>query len=405
MLILINFRLPIWKRNIDFRSSDGSFSKNTEVTPGPSRFDLPEVDDYALGVFSSFDDITYNTKPIVRAEDKKDSTRDSNYKSGNDHGKDASSDEDDSSPKNQNLNDDNSEDDWSGLKSILHQEGQQTPSKKVRFDMDEKENLKEKNASPDPSDALNNHAKIIREVLKKYPHLVKNNKNIRLKIMQKETNSAEPSMPAKTKVSYVVLKSDHLLSNIETEEPRNGDGCEMGPWKCNKCNLEEEYSNYNSYRRHMQDVHDEKFDPRVCEHCGYKATKRNILMYHLYMKHNVPPPKNMNFPKCHACSYVALSETLLVRHQINHNHQPSSRMFSSDVDKIQCLVCLESFKNTVALANHEIHTGHNNADVREKGHKCSHCGKCFKRLTNLQVCRGNFFLPSFFHCKFQIFNL
>lgn len=30
-----------------------------------------------------------------------------------------------------------------------------------------------------------NHAKIISEVLKKYPHLVKNNKNIKLKILQK----------------------------------------------------------------------------------------------------------------------------------------------------------------------------------------------------------------------------
>ena len=30
-----------------------------------------------------------------------------------------------------------------------------------------------------------NHTKIISEVLKKYPHLVKNNKNIKLKIMQR----------------------------------------------------------------------------------------------------------------------------------------------------------------------------------------------------------------------------
>lgn len=41
------------------------------------------------------------------------------------------------------------------------------------------------------------HAKIISEVLKKYPHLVKNNKNIKLKIMQK-SNQEEPGTPVNT---------------------------------------------------------------------------------------------------------------------------------------------------------------------------------------------------------------
>lgn len=228
-------------------------------------------------------------------------------------------------------------------------------------------------------------------MLKKYPHLVKNNKNIRLKIMQKESKSSEPSAPAKTKVSYVVLKSDHLMSNssVSGEETKSNpavDGGETGPWKCNKCDLEEEYTNYYMYRRHMQDVHEEKFDPRVCEHCGYKATKRNILMYHLYTKHNVPPPKSMCFPKCHACSYVALSETLLVRHQINHNHRPQSRTQSSASEEVQCLTCSQTFKDVNELASHEINTGHGNAvDGKDKGNRCPHCGKVFVRVTNLQV--------------------
>ena len=42
---------------------------------------------------------------------------------------------------------------------------------------------------------LSNHAKIITEVLKKYPHLVKNNKNIRLKIMQRGGTQVAPMVP------------------------------------------------------------------------------------------------------------------------------------------------------------------------------------------------------------------
>ncbi|XP_070169559.1 centrosome-associated zinc finger protein Cp190 [Polyergus mexicanus] len=398
-------KLPIWKRkldespsipamNYDVRTFHGTSSmhKPQEATPGPSRFDFPEADDIALGVFSSFDDITYNTKPIVQASDA--------YKKGNasrkcspdrDSKNDTTEDEEEENQENEKSSRDaNSDDDWSISKSF--QKSSEGQSKRVRFDLEEKENVEKptSNLRSSTDDSINNHAKIIREVLKKYPHLVKNNKNIRLKIMQKETKSSDSNTACKTKVSYVVLKSDHLLSNNgdENDSKCNGniDG-ETGPWKCNKCDLDEEYTNYYMYRRHMQDVHEEKFDPRVCEHCGYKATKRNILMYHLYTKHNVPPPKSMCFPKCQACSYIALSETLLVRHQINHNHRPATRHHSLPSEDIQCGQCSQSFKSITELTTHELNSGHGGmADGKEtKGHRCPYCGKVFVRLTNLQV--------------------
>lgn len=374
-----------------------STNRPTEVTPGPSRFDLPEAEEFALGVFSSFDDITYNTKPIVQAPDmhKRDSSPTGKCSPDVDDKNDTTEDEDDDGHMNEkSLKEMNSDDDWSVARCFQRgQDTQPSPSKRVRFDLEEKENMDKGKTSykANSEDSLNNHAKIIREVLKKYPHLVKNNKNIRLKIMQKEAKSSDSNSAGKTKVSYVVLKSDHLMSSNNSEENEsksNGsvDGGETGPWKCNKCDIEEEYTNYYMYRRHMQDVHEEKFDPRVCEHCGYKATKRNILMYHLYTKHNVPPPKSMCFPKCQACSYVALSETLLVRHQINHNHRPTSRQHSSAAEEIQCMQCSQTFKDVTELTTHEINTGHGNtSDGKEKGHRCTHCGKVFVRATNLQV--------------------
>ncbi|XP_076243657.1 centrosome-associated zinc finger protein CP190 [Calliopsis andreniformis] len=403
-------KLPIWKRKLDasqstsplnyeMRTFHGMSSTNrpTEVTPGPSRFDLPEAEEFALGVFSSFDDITYNTKPIVQAPDtyKRESSPTGKCSPDGDSKNDTTEDEDDDGHMNEkSLKEMNSDDDWSVARCFQRgQESQPSPSKRVRFDLEEKENMDKGKSSykANSEDSITNHAKIIREVLKKYPHLVKNNKNIRLKIMQKEAKSSDSNSAGKTKVSYVVLKSDHLMSSNngeENESKSNGcvDGGETGPWKCNKCDIEEEYTNYYMYRRHMQDVHEEKFDPRVCEHCGYKATKRNILMYHLYTKHNVPPPKSMCFPKCQACSYVALSETLLVRHQINHNHRPTSRQHSSVAEEIQCMQCSQTFKDVTELTTHEINTGHGNlSDGKEKGHRCTHCGKVFVRATNLQV--------------------
>ncbi|KAG8037473.1 hypothetical protein G9C98_005683 [Cotesia typhae] len=374
-------KLPIWRRKIDSPSMNDSGSyghRHNEANSGPSRFDLPEVEDIALGVFSSFDDITYNTKPIVRA------TSDSNDKKNDSRSNRNDTDDDDEEPQEKNW-DNNSDDDWISTKSNSKSQDGASASKRVRFELEEKENLeKSKNSSQSSPESINNHAKIIREVLKKYPHLVKNNKNIRLKIMQKEPKSSESSS-SKTKVSYVVLKSDHLIPDATENEEKN-DGNDSGPWKCHKCDLDEEYHNYYMYRRHMQDVHDEKFDPRVCEHCGYKAAKRNILMYHLYTKHNVPPPKSMSFPKCHACNYVALSETLLVRHQINHKHRPLSLSSSSVSEEIQCVQCGEAFKDVSELANHEINTGHGTTiNGKDKGFRCPYCHKVFVRPTNLRV--------------------
>lgn len=374
-------KLPIWRRKLD----------KPEVTAGPSRFELPDVEDYALGVFSSFDDITYDTKPIIKAADHSANTEDVSCfnRSPEDisgkHETTEDEDEDDTARKWEH-----SDDEWTTPKSSSRSESLPTPAKRVRFELEEKENLEkhQENSGGSPVENINNHAKIIREVLKKYPHLVKNNKNIRLKIMQKESKTSESPAAGKTKVSYVVLKSDQLVSGEEKNQdekiltPQEG---ETGPWKCHKCDIDEEYPTYYMYRRHMQDVHDDKFDPRVCEHCGYKATKRNILMYHLYTKHNVPPPKSMSFPKCSACNYVALSDTLLVRHQKSHNHGQS--LLHSHPDEIQCVQCDETFKDVNELASHEINTGHGSTPLNGKDvdYKCAYCTKVFIKPINLQV--------------------
>lgn len=60
-----------------------------------------------------------------------------------------------------------------------------------------------------------NHAKIISEVLKKYPHLVKNTKNIKLKIMQKGNNPVTVS--AVTKDPTTIATSKQQAASKQTK--------------------------------------------------------------------------------------------------------------------------------------------------------------------------------------------
>ncbi|KAJ9594053.1 hypothetical protein L9F63_014530 [Diploptera punctata] len=278
-------------------------------------------------------------------------------------------------------------------------------SKKVRFLLDAKspeddgqrplptraENFSSIGGAVSNTGNLSNHAKIITEVLKKYPHLVKNNKNIRLKIMQRGGSQAAPMV--KSKVSYVVLKSDvagkgkpavvlkhggHVepLSELVGQKPASGAENTTGPWLCHSCGSNEEpihFETYYLYRRHLQDVHMEKIDARICEHCGHRASKRNLLLYHLYTKHGVPPPRNCQFPKCDQCDYVALSESLLIKHRNNHSNNK----------EFVCKVCNAAFKSNGALQGHMQTNLH--SDPTKKLYECPFCQKPFVRNINLKA--------------------
>ncbi|ODN03729.1 hypothetical protein Ocin01_02936 [Orchesella cincta] len=255
-------------------------------------------------------------------------------------------------------------------------------------------------SSFDGGDQSINHSKIISEVLRKFPDLVKDNKNIKLKIVQKPVDNSSPSSSkeTKSKVSYIVLKStggsDSTASTVlkkspaqtsvskfwETDKtPKKPSPAEntTGPWLCETCgegeNTALQFDTYYNFRRHLVDVHGERIDARICEYCGQKASKRNLLLYHMYTKHGVQPPKNCTFPHCDRCDYVALSESLLNKHKQNH-----------DVNKeFCCSICNASFKSSVALQGHMSANLHRNKDT--KVYECPYCRKPFVRNINLKA--------------------
>ncbi|XP_055638658.1 centrosome-associated zinc finger protein CP190 [Toxorhynchites rutilus septentrionalis] len=222
------------------------------------------------------------------------------------------------------------------------------------------------------------HAKIISEVLKKYPHLVKKNKNIKLKIMQKtnptnistQGQAQTPAAPVKMEVRTATpLKTDISMVRKATEGIRQGPiasstpapkkidsktmhaliakGAEnmTGPWLCLRCGIDGRpisIPSYKAFRNHLIVKHKERIDARICEHCGWKAEVRNPnLFYHWLTEHNIK--SSIKFPRCDECGHVAMNLSKLQKHE-EENHQK--------VDLQQCIYCNKVFAKEMDLYEH-----------------------------------------------------
>ncbi|KAK5650591.1 hypothetical protein RI129_001620 [Pyrocoelia pectoralis] len=354
--------------------------------PKPTRFEWPDDEIASLNVFDgAFDDISYTSKPLMTKNDEPkpstsfDCAADSNRLSPDYD--DTSIDTDDMKDyvKEQKIRsslteedyEDNIDNDFNTRNSLKRKSSlDQTSSKKVRFNANEKENQKGPKISITPTGKLTSdvdHTKIISEVLRKYPNLVKKNKNIRLKILSKMDN-ASPTPVALEQVMKPILKKQIRHQPVGSKGSGHEEKTEEGPWRCDLCSTPNEpldFVLYYLYRKHMTDMHHEKFDSRLCKYCGHKTTKHNLLMYHQYTRHGIRPPPAYKFPKCNSCPYIALSETLLIKHKLNHSKH-----------ELQCIECKVAFTNQQALNSHSLITGHN-GKLGKNSFDCQYCTKKF----------------------------
>lgn len=263
----------------------------------------------------------------------------------------------------------------------------------------------------DESSGSVNHAKIISEVLKKYPHLVKNNKNIKLKIMQKPNQSPLPtttasvaakpttSTPAPISKKSPVAKppiqkssssNAHQTVALKTEQPaRKIDAKTMhaliakgpenmtGPWLCLDCGINGRpisIPSYKTFRRHLTNVHKVQIDHRICEHCGFRAKNRHFLLYHIYCEHNIKPPSELklHFPKCAECNHIAISDSALQKHyETDHREQDDGE------EQQECMYCNKIFDKEGSLYNH-LRSQHRNQAVEDGVIECSDEGETFE---------------------------
>lgn len=229
-----------------------------------------------------------------------------------------------------------------------------------------------------------NHAKIIGEVLKKYPHLVKNNKNIKLKILQKSPGTEKATPPTAkvypTKISTTatstpatVPSNPKLVQKIapqlkqtqnNPQRPKRIDAKTMheliakgaenmtGPWLCLKCGIDGRpisIPSYKSFRNHLIAVHKEKIDARLCEDCGHRSQNRLELQYHQLMQHDTQPPKDVKFPTCTTCGFVAQTQIILQK----HSQDEHGKVEPMPVKTIQqCSYCEKVFLKETTLTTH-----------------------------------------------------
>lgn len=223
-------KLPVWKRKVAPAPPSNSLGSHyfTELrrpiqqdplslqdnTPKPTRFEWPEEDLTTFNPLdSTFDDISYTSRPLLTQEDEMRACSafdEVKYSSTFNNGS-VDQEEHGGGSILPDYEEDTEEQYVSANRSAMKRKSDMqsgTPNKRVHFIVSDKENKETKiNITPTgktPTDV--NHTKIISELLKKYPHLVKKNKNIRLKIMAKnpKSTSSDQNKTVKTSFSKVI---------------------------------------------------------------------------------------------------------------------------------------------------------------------------------------------------------
>lgn len=334
----------------------------------PSRFIVP--DEIVPDSEGTFESISYESKPLLTASQVKREEENSPFESlrrGYTNNKRVASTSSSQSPptKKPNLDDIKAEAEAQRQRNEISGDGEELDDNASDPDYDADQYFEEENDDSEDESNKNfknssgtvvkqttkqitvndcsggniDHAKILGEVLKKYPNLVKNPKNIKLKIMQKPSH---PNSQQTTAIVRVVKQESPSGKTMTTTlkqtspaistQPKKIDAKTMhelirmgaenmkGPWLCLDCGSGGRpisIPTYKKFRAHLVNVHKQKIDPRVCEHCGLKPARRIELIQHQLISHNINPPADVPLFRCTTknCVFVTQKEELLMKHK------------------------------------------------------------------------------------------
>ncbi|KAJ8917979.1 hypothetical protein NQ315_011432 [Exocentrus adspersus] len=368
-------KLPVWTRKkapMQHPTSQLQFSEQKypqdpllvpDNTPKPTRFEWPDDDLPQISMMdTSFEDISYTSKPLLKEEEVRASTSFDDARRN------------DCANNEENI-DELEGNEYSNQKRKLDGASEKSSPKRVKLnDKENKEATISVKGSSNGADL--DHTKIVTEILKKYPQLVKKNKNIRLKIMSSgNKNIVEQTVPVK--LSKIKAQAEVPKAKVVKALPKQRIDkhplTEEGPWVCDKCDEDsaQEFVLYYLYRKHMTDVHHESFDPQLCKYCGQWCGKHRLMLYHLYTKHGLKPPASYDFPICDQCPFIALSKQKLLQHKQYH-----------DPEEMQCVSCRLAFTSQQTLNTHIQITGHVTREGTNK-HDCQYCTKRLQSTLNL----------------------
>lgn len=366
----------VQKTNIPETVAIVSKYRHLDNKTGPSRFDSCN-DEVIPDSFESFNPISYESKPLITADQIKEEyeyERPSSsfepfeqlrkgYTNPNKRAAVVGRLSDGPSSKKLNLQDVKEYTEAHRLRKQL--EAEECEDDQMDYEQEEsfEEEITIKQEVVKESPGSQHHAKIISEVLKKYPHLVKKNKNLKLKISPKtspESVKPEPkivTIPKQIPVVKPVTKPQVKTIDSKTMHALIAKGAEntTGPWLCLRCGVSGRpisIPSYKSFRRHLVNVHHEKIDQKLCEHCGFKSTRKIDQLYHLFIEHKIKPPGELVFPKCSHCSHVALDKHALSFHmgEVHKSIRVETQKIKKEIQ--HCIYCNKVFAKEIALYAH-----------------------------------------------------
>ncbi|XP_017483328.1 PREDICTED: centrosome-associated zinc finger protein CP190, partial [Rhagoletis zephyria] len=272
----------------------------------------------------------------------------------------------------------------------------------------------------DSSNSKMNHAKIIKEVLRQYPHLVKSNKNIKLKIMpssgdqpqkiivkkeQLEHISSDPQCPSSSSQSQSVLRvqssSQTLLKPLEklqatvhqsTPPPlpvaqkmspiqpklqtTSPTSATSGTGTATSSALPAQKRRIDSKTMHALIAlgAENTTGPWLCLRCGVNGRPISIPSYRGFRRHLINTHKEYIDPAlCEHCGWRSSTKRELHFHmEIEHKIKTTSYTFP------KCLLCSNQFLDTNALNQHMV-----DAHPDENKQQCIYCNKIFARELQL----------------------
>uniref|UniRef100_A0A034VV68 Centrosome-associated zinc finger protein CP190 n=1 Tax=Bactrocera dorsalis TaxID=27457 RepID=A0A034VV68_BACDO len=266
----------------------------------------------------------------------------------------------------------------------------------------------------DSSNSKMNHAKIIKEVLRQYPHLVKSNKNIKLKIMpssgdqpqkiivkkeqlesitsntQSQSSSQSQSVLRGQASSQTLLKpmekSQNNLNQTVLQQPAvpkvSPSTTSTTPTNVSVGNVATSSAAPAQKRRiDSKTMHalialgaENTTGPWLCLRCGVNGRPISIPSYRGFRRHLINTHKEQIDPAlCEHCGWRSSTKRELHFHmEVEHKVKTTSYTFP------QCLLCSNSFLDTNALNKHmvEAHPGENKQ-------QCIYCNKIFARELQL----------------------
>lgn len=387
-------------------------TKNKPIT-GPARYDYVVDEKLPDSFDSSFDSISYESKPLKHLKDESESEgepsadRFDKLKQGftNNTAKRPLTRSSNSGPpeKKPNLEEVKeyieAQKERKEIAKEIDEDNEEFPEADDRFDDDEEEepqtdksgNKSGSKASTEKGNTSggknSDHTQIITDVLKKYAHLVKPNRNIKVKIMQSSTGGGpkktitEKLIPAKGGVSLIKKPEKVQVTQKESTsgavKPKQGEvkcidrktlneliakGAEntTGPWLCIRCGVNGRpisMSTYRLFRRHLVNIHKERIDPRLCEECGARQINKMHMAYHMLVKHGKPAPPTFNFPQCGDCDHIAIDQKTLQQHYEDDHTEKRN-------DQHECIYCNETFEKDMDLYSH-IHENHKDQALKD----------------------------------------